>query len=362
MAEEKRKPEQPPGFLPRRGSGGPPGGSQSDPSWLEHQARKTTHPEMPAVEVPYRPSLPSWVDADEPERITEVTELTEKPRAALRTGKSRPVIVRLDGARAGELHALTTESLTLGRHATNQLRIEDPGISRFHARFFVRDGAFFVEDLGSRNGTFVAGKRQRVAELHDGDIVQVGPRVSLRFSLLDEHQEQLMRQLYESSTIDGLTGIHNRKHFEERLRSEVAFAQRHSTNLALILLDIDHFKSVNDRFGHTAGDEVLRQVARSVQQRLRVEDVFGRFGGEEFAIVLRGVSREGAARLAERLRATVAAVPYVHGGQPIAVTISAGCAALSCTAEPTASALIEIADERLYRAKRSGRNRVVATG
>jgi two-component system, cell cycle response regulator len=357
VAEEKPKPGHPSGFQPRRESGGPQGGH----GWLERQARKTTRPDMPAVDVAQRPSFPSWVDADEPERITEVTDLSLQPRVAPRSAKDRPVIVRLDGARAGEIHSFTTPSLTLGRHATNQLRIDDPGISRFHVRFSTQEGGFFVEDLGSRNGTFVAGKRQGIAELHDGDIIQLGPRVTLRFSLLDEHQEKLMRQLYESSTIDGLTGIHNRKHFEERLHSEIAFAQRHSTKLALILLDVDHFKSVNDRFGHSAGDEVLRQVARSVQQRLRVEDVFGRFGGEEFAIVLRGVSREGAARLAERLRATVAAVPYEHAGQPIPVTISAGCAALACASEPTASALIELADERLYRAKRSGRNRVVAT-
>ncbi len=332
-----------------------------EPSTRSRQLHSTTRPEMPALRTPPRPSMPSWADAEEKDRITEVNDLAEQPTLDTRAVRDRPVIVRLDGAHAGEIHAIEQEAMTIGRHPSNQLHVDDPGISRFHARISKHDNAFYLDDLGSRNGTFVAGERLDLTQLKDGDLIQLGPRVTLRFTLLDEHQEQLMQRLYQSSTVDALTGAHNRKHFDERLKSEIAFAQRHDTNLALILFDIDHFKNVNDRFGHSAGDEVLRQVARCCGQRLRTEDIFARFGGEEFAVVLRGVSLHGAARLAERLRATVAAVPMMHGSKPIPVTISAGCATLECCSSASAEALIDAADERLYQAKGAGRNKVVAS-
>jgi diguanylate cyclase (GGDEF)-like protein len=197
--------------------------------------------------------------------------------------------------------------------------------------------------------------------LEDGDVLYIGRRVGLRFALVDQEQEQLMRQLYESSTRDALTGSHNRKHFDDRLRSELAYALRHSTSVALIMIDIDHFKSVNDSHGHAAGDLVLKQTARAIAQRLRTEDMFARFGGEEFAVILRGVNLSGAARLAERLRTTVSALPVVADRSPIPITISLGCATLACCTEKTEATLLEVADRRLYAAKNRGRNRVVSS-
>ena len=332
-----------------------------------HSATVTTVPEMPAVRPTARPSVPSWVEESEYDRDTEITDLLESSgRLSVVEAKDRAVLVRLDGVEAGQVASLDGVPLGIGRHASNRLRITDAGISRFHARVFQRGGSSWVEDLDSQNGTFVTREggrrsRQRVtqARLEDGDLVHFGSRVALRFALVDMQQEQLMRQLYQSSTRDALTGTHNRKYFDDRLKSELAYALRHGTSIALIMIDIDHFKNVNDRYGHAAGDVVLKQTARAISQRLRTEDMFGRFGGEEFAVILRGVNLAGAARLGERLRTTVAALPAVSQGNTIPITVSLGCATLACCEQKTEVALLEAADRRLYRAKRLGRNRVV---
>ena len=275
--------------------------------------------------------------------------------------RDRAMLLRMDGVGAGQVLSISQTPFTMGRHATNQLPIDDDSISRFHARFVCEDGKYFVEDLGSRNGSFLQGKRITRAEIKDDDWVQLGARVAFRFTLTDSRQEGLLRKLYESSTRDALTGAYNRRHFEDRLRAEIAFAVRHATDCALILLDLDHFKRVNDTYGHPAGDEILRHLGGIATRALRTEDVFARFGGEEFAVILRGASTRGAGRLAERLREALCQQHAVHEGQEIAVTLSAGCAALSCCATPAPDEVIAIADRRLYAAKQAGRNRVVAS-
>jgi two-component system, cell cycle response regulator len=251
---------------------------------------------------------------------------------------------------------------TVGRHPTNLLRVDEDSISRFHARVLKVGDEFFVEDLGSRNGTFVAGKRVTRAKLDHDCWLQFGPRVSFRFSMTDVREERLLRKLYESSTRDALTGAYNRLHFEERLRSEVAYAVRHRSHASLLIIDLDHFKRINDTYGHPAGDAVLRRASDACMRALRTEDVFARFGGEEFAVVLRNIELKGATRLAERLRQAVANEVIEHDGHTVKVTMSGGVASLSCCGSPSPEELIAIADRRLYLSKESGRNRVSAVG
>jgi diguanylate cyclase (GGDEF)-like protein len=221
---------------------------------------------------------------------------------------------------------------------------------------------FWLEDLGSANGTFVAGERIERKVLNDGDLIQFGPRVEFRFSVTDAAQEQVLRQLYEASVKDSLTGAYNREFLGERLRSEVAFSRRHGTDTSLVLIYVDHFKRVNDTFGHQAGDAVLVELVRLFTDGLRTEDTFARYGGEEFAISLRGIGLQDAARVADRLRAAVAARPIQHMEHAIRCTVSAGCSSVSCCVEPSVEELVAIADRRLYAAKGAGRNRVVAAG
>jgi two-component system cell cycle response regulator len=275
--------------------------------------------------------------------------------------RDRAVLLRMDGVAAGQVVSMTQMPFSMGRHPTNQLPIDDDSISRFHARFVLENGEYFVEDLGSRNGTFIQGKRVTRVAIKDDDWVQLGARVSFRFTLTDARQEGLLRKLYESSTRDALTGAYNRRHFEDRLRAEIAFAVRHATDCGLLIVDLDHFKRVNDTHGHPAGDEVLRHLTAIAGRTLRTEDLFARFGGEEFAVILRGVSTRGAGRLAERLRDALAQQHASYEGKEIPVTMSVGCAALSCCTKPSFEELVAVADRRLYRAKQGGRNRVVAS-
>jgi two-component system cell cycle response regulator len=309
---------------------------------------------------PSHRSVPDFGD-DEVTEIVSVrsTDFGGPPPAPVT--RDRALLLRMDGVQAGQVFPLAGAGCTIGRGQENALTVDDPGISRTHARI-VHDGvAHVLEDLQSRNGTFVQGHRIVRCRLSEGDWVQLGPRVGFRYSVVDARQQSLLQQLYESSTRDALTGAYNRKHFDERLRAELAYAARHQTETSLVLLDIDHFKKINDQFGHPAGDTVLRQVARLVAQRLRAEDLFCRIGGEEFAVILRGIDLVGATRVAERLRTTVGTVPTIVSGRPIPVTISLGCASLACCATRGQSELVAVADRRLYGAKHAGRNRVIAS-
>ena len=294
----------------------------------------------------------------EKQTLTNVTISVSIPLPAQR---DRAVLVRMDETHAGQVVPADGPDLRIGRHPTSSLVIDDEGISRSHARIHRKGNSYFIEDLNSSNGTYVNGARVELAELTDGSLLQLGPRVRFRFSVVDEHQERILRQLYESSVRDALTGVFNRAYFVERLTGELAYANRHGSDASLLLLDIDHFKMINDTHGHPAGDAVLRQFSAVVRRVLRVEDIFARYGGEEFVVLLRGIAIEGAGRAAERLRRAVGTTPTEFEGKLIDCTVSIGCASLAC-GDRTAQGLIAIADRRLYDAKHGGRNRVVSSG
>ncbi|MFJ2336534.1 diguanylate cyclase [Pseudomonas protegens] len=162
------------------------------------------------------------------------------------------------------------------------------------------------------------------------------------------------QQLQHLSRTDHLTQLYNRGHWEQRLQFEYS---RHGNSIALLMLDIDHFKSINDRHGHQAGDAVIKRVSELIHQHVRDSDVAGRYGGEEFAILLPHTDLAGARTLAERLRQSVEEQEVIHNGQAIAFTISLGIACLDRPARDH-RCLIEWADQALYASKRAGRNRV----
>lgn len=267
-------------------------------------------------------------------------------------------LTRVDGPTAGCVVALPTDQLTIGRSKRADLHLTDEGVSRKHARICLVNGAYVLEDLGSQNGTLVADEPITAMELKQGDVIRIGPVATLRFCWMDAHQKSLLDELYETSVRDALTGAYNRRHFSEQLDAELAYAKRHKSELSLLLLDIDHFKRINDEHGHQEGDRVLEDLTRVAHRHLRTEDVFARYGGEEFALILRGVPLIGAARAAERLRLAIAEQVQV-GGRSVGVSI--GCSALGFVPDGTATSLIQLADQRLYEAKQSGRGRVVAS-
>ena len=319
-----------------------------------------TRPEMPAVRLPNPPlPAPARIDfnADDRDEQDRPTMVSAPPGTD--ADRDRILLLRLDGVQAGSLITLSHASCTLGRHTSNDVQLTDAGVSRFHARVSWIGNAHAIEDLASSNGTFVRGNRVVREVLADGDLVQIGPSACFRYTVADVLHERLLRQLYESSTRDALSGVWNRRHFEDCLRSELAYARRHETDLAVLLFDLDHFKRVNDTLGHAAGDAVIRHVAQTALRQLRAEDLLARYGGEEFIVVMRSTSARHAARAAERIRAAIAANPCSFEGRQIRVTVSIGCAALSDCPEPSGAHLVALVDERLYEAKHKGRNRVV---
>jgi diguanylate cyclase (GGDEF)-like protein len=199
-----------------------------------------------------------------------------------------------------------------------------------------------------------------VYELRDGDRIQFGAGTFLRFQFVDPIEEQALQRVYEAAHLDGLTGVYNRKHMEERIAAELAYANRHDEPLSVIIIDVDHFKKVNDTHGHLAGDAVLKHMAALVKRLIRPEDILARYGGEEFVIIARGTDAPNAFILAERLRQAVEKEPIFFEGKEIRITSSGGVASLACCG-PTRdrATLLGTADKRLYAAKTGGRNRVI---
>jgi diguanylate cyclase (GGDEF)-like protein len=222
-----------------------------------------------------------------------------------------------------------------------------------------RDGEqFTLEDLGSRNGTMVNGNPAVQMVLREGDKIQLGASTILRFTYQDSLDENFQRQMLDSALRDGLTGAFNKRYFVERLENELRFALRHRSPLSLLLLDLDHFKQVNDAYGHLAGDAVLANFAAIVQETIRVEDVLTRYGGEEFAVIGRGVDPHNARILGGRIRSRCEAARHAVEGHEVGLTVSIGIAGLPDLVIDDADTLIRSADNALYAAKAGGRNRV----
>lgn len=294
------------------------------------------------------------------ERETLIEGLRANSTPSTDPGARAAVLLRTDRRGCGQLVGLGLDSTRLGRSWEADARIEDAAVSRVHAEVISERGRFFINDLGSANGTFVNERRVDRAPLEDGNVVRLGTRVTLRFSLLEEDEKQALSYLHELGHYDPLTRVYNRRYLSEHLAAEIAFAERHHTSISIVLLDIDSFKQVNDRHGHQVGDQVLERVAAIAAEQIRTEDVVARYGGEEFMVVLRATPVSGAEALAERVRRAVAEkVMVAPDGTAFHVTLSAGCAALSCTGQGSLGELIQLADRRLYLAKEQGRNRVV---
>lgn len=291
---------------------------------------------------------------DEWDEDTGATDVEELQRAS---SQRRACLTCLTGTLSGQLFKVTKGHLVIGRSPHVELRLDDDGISRNHARIRSETNRAWIEDMESRNGTFVNGNRITAPiELHDGDKIQVGRGTVLRFGFQDALDETFHENLLSSALRDGLTKLFNKRYLMDRLDSELKFALRHETSLSLLLLDIDHFKKVNDTHGHLAGDAVLSNFAQVLSRAVRNEDVVARFGGEEFAIILRSIGIESAVQMAERLRRLVEATHAVATSGLLKATVSIGVAGLPSSVVRTPDQLVEAADKALYQAKADGRN------
>jgi diguanylate cyclase (GGDEF)-like protein len=298
-------------------------------------------------------------DDDDSEK-TNVSQMGDVVRDLMsRSQRDRAYLIVLQGSNVGEMYRLEGGECVIGRGTAATVRLGDDGISRRHARIIVTGNTVKIEDLGSANGTLVNGALIQQSALKDGDKIQLGSTTILKFTYHDKLEENFQRAMYDAALRDDLTKAFNKKHFLDRLEQEVAFCRRHGSPLSLVMFDVDHFKKVNDTYGHLAGDHVLAKLAQVAQSTVRTEDIFARYGGEEFSILCRGIALDSAGMLAERIRSMVEATQFVFESGLIPVTVSMGVAAYPEIAVQNGLELIGAADEALYSAKRGGRNRVV---
>jgi two-component system, cell cycle response regulator len=292
--------------------------------------------------------------------VSPVTQLdTQKKVTALQSA----YMLVVSGGIPGTMVRLSEQGTSLGRSGESSFQISDITVSRDHAVVMTdENGTVQIRDEGSTNGTFLNGKRihaHRLVDLADGDRVQLGTNIVFKLVRLDPNDEQFQRDMYERTVRDTLTGLYNRAYLLNQIGVLAERSASQGIGLAVLMLDIDHFKQINDRYGHLAGDDVLRQVAAVIRESTRSEDLVARFGGEEFVIVLPVSVPDLAADRAERIRSNLAERTVMVEGTGIRVTASIGLAFAPAGRSRNEMALIMTADEALYRAKADGRNRVV---
>ena len=286
-------------------------------------------------------------------------------------GERRPALVSLRGELLAVSIPLERDEVTLGRALEADVRVNDSRASRLHARIRTERDPLSGElrckiaDLGSTNGTLVNGKLLTETILSEGDKIEIGDHL-FRFDMLDDIDREFQQQIHRLLAHDELTGLLTSKSFFSELRREAGRAEAESLPFCVLMMDLDHFKEVNDTYGHLVGSQTLAAVGGVIKKALRAGDVAARFGGEEFAAFLLDADYAQGLVAAERVRSAVElhAFPAARQDSPDnkqthRITISVGVAAFPDDAKDPIH-LVELADAALYRAKRGGRNRICA--
>jgi diguanylate cyclase (GGDEF)-like protein len=257
----------------------------------------------------------------------------------------------------GGLIYLPQSRFVIGRESKADLWLDDPSISRVHAVIEPTAEGCLLTDAGSTNGTYVNDERITSSILQPGDQVRFGNHI---FKVLgaNDIETQFFETVYTRMVRDGLTGAHNKRYLLDALEREVKRTLRHRRPLSIAILDLDHFKNINDTYGHLIGDEVLKEASRRLMGIVRQDDIFARYGGEEFIAVFSETNRDQALIVAEFFRHAIAGTSFLTSAGQLKVTVSIGIASATGSEPITPNSLIGAADERLYQAKRAGRNRV----
>jgi diguanylate cyclase (GGDEF)-like protein len=261
------------------------------------------------------------------------------------------------GTSMGARYVLADRPLVIGRGNHCDIRIDDSSVSRHHARIDPEADGYAVFDLQSTNGTYVNDTLVNECRLHDGDYLRIGNCI-YRFLSGDNVEAAYHEEIYRRTIVDALTDIHNKRFLTEHLERELARSTRFHRPLALVMFDIDHFKTINDQMGHLAGDFTLRELAACVKTAIRKEEEFARYGGDEFVVILPETTREGALIFAERIRSNVEQKRFIFEDKLYPVTVSVGVAVTGGEEKLSATELLARADAKLYEAKEAGRNRV----
>jgi len=296
---------------------------------------------------------------DNYESTLEVTISRDMGTLIRVASEQRALMLVLSGPRLGHRLVLGDAAVDVGRGSAAGLILDADSVSRKHARIERFGGGHKIVDCGSTNGTYVNGVRVKEQILKDGDRIGIG-KALLKYIAGGNIEGAYHEEVQRLMRFDPLTNIFNKRHFDESLRLAVFTAAGGAKPLSLIVFDLDHFKKVNDTHGHMAGDAVLCGATAAVQAILSPTELFGRVGGEEFAVLCPNTSLAAAKACAERVRAAVAANRPTFEQRSLPVTVSLGVAEFTAGSEEEPEALYGRADEKLYQAKDLGRNRVCA--
>ena len=295
---------------------------------------------------------------------TKVTRITTLSDLLSEGAPGEACLVEIYGPTLGKKFVLAAAETTIGRGENCEIVLELDNVSRRHCSFLLREDGVLLRDNGSTNGTYLNNVEVRGdTPLRSGDLIKVGSAI-FKFLFggeLGSIEAQYHEEIYRLTIIDGLTQVYNKRYLLEFLEREMSRCSRHQRDLSLVLLDLDHFKKINDAYGHLAGDYVLRELAATLKSRIRREECFARYGGEEFALVLPETGQQNTVFLADKLRKIIEQHPFIFEGKRMPVTFSAGVADMS-TEHDSPLSFIKTADERLYEAKHRGRNQVVGAG
>ncbi len=284
--------------------------------------------------------------------VTVISKISDHP-----VGKEAALIV-IYGLDLGRKYALDKAQVVVGRSSKSDIQIDQESISRNHCKFVNGGKGVIVRDLGSTNGTYVNDELVDEHPLKNGDLIKVG-RTIFKFVAGGNIENLYHEEIYRLTTVDGLTQIFNKRYFLETLDREISRCHRYGRVLSLLMFDIDHFKQINDTYGHLAGDHVLKGLASLIRSKIRREDVFARYGGEEFSVILPEIDLAAANLLAEKLRKLTEKHRFRFDDNDIPVTISVGVSLLPADVSDPHE-FIRLADKKLYEAKNGGRNRVAS--
>jgi two-component system, cell cycle response regulator len=283
--------------------------------------------------------------------VTVISRISDRP-----VGKEACLVV-IYGLDLGKKFNVDRPSIVIGRSSKADIQIDQEAVSRNHCKLINTGKSIMLRDLGSTNGTYVNDELVDEYVLRDGDLIKIG-RCIFKFLSGNNIENAYHEEIYRLTTIDGLTQVFNKRYFVETLEREIGRAQRYRRELSLIMFDIDHFKPINDTYGHLAGDHVLKQLASVIKGRIRREDILSRYGGEEFAIILPEIDGGNALAFADKIRKLVEKASFRFEDTDIPVTISVGVASVTPEIKEPHD-FIRVADSNLYEAKAQGRNRVV---
>ena len=268
-----------------------------------------------------------------------------------------PCFFVLSGELANEVFRIINNTVLIGRSSEADFFLKNDSISRKHARVDLQGETYTLTDLESTNGTIVNGQNINQVSLKHGDVIQIGD-TQIRFGFYTENNLQNLEDSRTKAVRDSLTNIANRQFFLETLKREVNYSIRQRQPLTCIILDIDHFQKVNEEFGHDFGDQILQLIAENLMEGLRAYDLICRYGGEEFAILLRDTALDNALVFAERVRKRIEGLEIDREGHEISLTVSMGVSTSNPDYVQEANDLLRQADRYLFEAKKRGRNQI----